>query len=454
MKPLLKVNKKTNTYLSVLKKNKSIDYYSNAYKMITNKNNNINATFYDTSVCAISPILISYVIWILKKAEKSSIKHLFFLARDGQIMYKIACIIVKKCNIDIELHYLYCSRISLRIPLFYINQEEAINKMFLNSAYVTISLILDRVNFTNDEKKRIYNELNILDGEANEQLTFEGIKDFRIKLCSSQEFYIVMNSKSKLEYDNLIKYFEQEGLFKYSHYAIVDSGWVGSMQRSLRILLQSKDPKLNLEGYYFGLYGKQNELDGIYNSFYFSHKYGLKNSVFFNNNLFECICSADHGITLGYREENGIIIPVLNKIEPTSMTVQLHYIILEFCNNLILNYHHLKEDKLRGYTYSTIKLFMVEPSKEELDIYGNIHFCDDVSEKYMLKLAADIQIKDLIYHIIPVKLFYRLIYRGKRKNVKESYWMWGTISRQNILIKWIFKLNYIIWQSFQWIRIR
>ncbi|MEG0691598.1 MAG: hypothetical protein RR444_00775 [Oscillospiraceae bacterium] len=40
-----------------------------------------------------APILFAYVWWVLKEADQIGLKKLYFLARDGYIMHKIACLI-------------------------------------------------------------------------------------------------------------------------------------------------------------------------------------------------------------------------------------------------------------------------------------------------------------------------------------------------------------------------
>lgn len=54
--------------------------------------------------------LYTYVEWILKQADKRKIKRLYFIARDGYILKKIADVIIKEYGLDIKTFYLYGSR--------------------------------------------------------------------------------------------------------------------------------------------------------------------------------------------------------------------------------------------------------------------------------------------------------------------------------------------------------
>lgn len=54
----------------------------------------------------------------------------------------------------------------------------------------------------------------------------------------------------------LAGYLQQEGLLEEVPDAIVDSGWVGSMQMALNEVLASMGRTKPLEGYYWGLYAR------------------------------------------------------------------------------------------------------------------------------------------------------------------------------------------------------
>lgn len=105
-----------------------------------------------------------------------------------------------------------------------------------------------------------------------------------------------------------MKYFEQSGLFEKGKIAIVDSGWMGTVQKTLTALVNGRTDD-NIIGYYFGLYRRE---DDNYKAFLFDVTDAYKYVPTFCNNLFECFCSAPHGMTTGYRECDGKIIPVLS----------------------------------------------------------------------------------------------------------------------------------------------
>ena len=86
---------------------------------------------------------------------------------------------------------------------------------------------------------------------------------------------------SKEAYDTTITYFQQEGLFETCKYAIVDSGWTGSLQVTLNHLLDSAEQtkKRNIEGFYFGLYELPKQVEeNAYHTFYFAPYKDIKHN--------------------------------------------------------------------------------------------------------------------------------------------------------------------------------
>lgn len=56
------------------------------------------------------PVLYGYVSWILEQVEKQHIKEVFFIARDGYVLKKMADVLIKERRLGIHTHYIYGSR--------------------------------------------------------------------------------------------------------------------------------------------------------------------------------------------------------------------------------------------------------------------------------------------------------------------------------------------------------
>ena len=71
----------------------------------------------------LGPAINSFIIWVLQESRKNGVQRLYFLARDGYLMYQCARIYCEKQKLPIECRYLSCSRYSVRIPLFHMDME-------------------------------------------------------------------------------------------------------------------------------------------------------------------------------------------------------------------------------------------------------------------------------------------------------------------------------------------
>jgi predicted HAD superfamily hydrolase len=65
---------------------------------------------WDTTASAVAPMLFGFVHWCLVEAQKRGIQRLYFVARDGQILQKIAQVICQNWGYTIDCRYLYGSR--------------------------------------------------------------------------------------------------------------------------------------------------------------------------------------------------------------------------------------------------------------------------------------------------------------------------------------------------------
>ncbi|NFG28054.1 hypothetical protein FC777_13155 [Clostridium botulinum] len=442
-------SKKINYYNKILKKySYHVDFFKTANIMMENMPENINLQnkiIYLNSTMVTAPTLISYVLYILKNAKEKKIKKLYFLARDGYIMHKIAVILCEKYNINIECRYLYCSRLVLRAPLYLINRGEAIEKICEEGAKISIEIVLKRAGISNDIQNNILNELD--EEFKNKFLTKKDLNKLKTILLNNKLFNEYAYEYAKDKYNDIFEYFKQEKLFEEKKYAIVDVGWLGTMQRHIREILQYSGYKNNMNGYYFGMFENGRYEDGEYNCFYFSKEKNSSRRAFFNNNLFECMCSANHGMTIGYSKDTaGFIKPVLKQYENKwNVNIQLN-IVEKFCEKFsILNqWNEISFNYLDLMVKRLIISFMVFPNKEEASIYGSIPFCDDFTESYKIKLAQRLTKQELYQYNMFYKIYKKLFFIKNSNKFNESFWINGSIQVSDVKYKKIFNLGCIL----------
>ncbi len=383
--------------------------------------------------CVVSPVVFMYTTWIIHKAEKSGIKKIYFFSRDGYLMYHTAKFICEKRQNGIHCSYFYCSRYSLRMAAYRFKDDSAYDKLFYFAYKMSVSMLLQRADFSSEERKLVYKDINFHFDE-NEIIGKRKFSEICDKIKASTVFEKILLKKSNNAFDNFCLYINQESFSEYTDVAVVDLGWNGSMQYTLRKLLDSMKIKTVLHGFYLGLLSEPQSCEG---SFYYSWLFN-KNNFFirswFSHNLLECICSAPHGMTTSYIYNNNIITAVMTENENSGESVE---IIKESLNKFkFLDFPEYKK------TYKELArrlLFnlMVRPENEEVKALSKYCFCDDIAEQYHGELACGVKRKELVKEIFPIKLFYR-------DNSDGLYWYFGSAEISKVRNKYIYKSGYLI----------
>lgn len=384
---------------------------------------NENKGIYMAGKQLVAPVLHTYVRWVLAQAQERGIRTLYFLARDGYILQKIAQMLCERERLAVSCRYLYCSRVSLRSASYHLIGKEASDLIFCGGCQVTVQSFLERARIERSAWKGILQEAGI-QTDICSQLGSRQIQECRKQLEQSRTFWKCLYESSKKAYEAAIGYLRQEGLDGHAQAAIVDSGWTGSMQRSLRQLLEASGWTGRLTGFYFGLFQKSGDLrDGEYVTWYFSPDSGRRNKVLFNNNLLECFLSAPHGMTTGYDRYQDQYVPVLKKDRNGTARQMVRY----QCQGILDGVKHQLDSGVRFSKKECERILhrvMAAPAYSIAKLYGSFSFCDDMTEGYLLPLADEAQADMLGKNLLPCRLLQKM--RGRR--CIQLFWVYGSVA--------------------------
>lgn len=407
------------------------------------------------SQTVVGPVLFSYVWWVLQEAQREGIQCLYFLARDGYILREIALKFCERYHLKIECKYLYCSRASLRMPSYALIGDEAYDLLLLGGYYITPNTLLARTCLDSDTRAMIFAELGISKTQRDAQLSKSELENLSGRLRENARYRAAVTKNSKLAYPAAIGYLRQEGLLDADRVAIVDSGWTGSMQRSLRQLLQSAGFRGQVTGFYFGMFAApKDSLDGTYHTWYFSHNVQKRRKVKFCNNLFECMLSAPHGMTLSYRQTEAGFIPLLTN-EPEARQAKLIQTqitgILAYTEKMLpnLTFECFDQREALQNTEKILSRFMAHPTQTEAKIYGDFAFCDDVTEGYHAALADTSQLELLKGYSIPARILRKLCKIERYNRFPELFWPYGTATFAPLILRMWYRINIYAWE---WLR--
>lgn len=414
----------------------------------------------------ISPVLISYVWWVLTRALKNGQKKLYFLARDGYIMHKIAEQFRERFNLDVECRCLYGSRLAWRTAAYNFIGDEKYKYIFSGGYLLTPRIILKRVLADSEQRQRIYSDINNgihinsncgydLSNE-NQALNSKSMKIFAERLKKSRIFSEYLDYISEKQFHGASMYLRQEGVFDGNDIVIVDSGWTGSVQRTLRQIAERHVANPNITGYYFGLYAQSDDLrDGKYETWYFNRKSPVSVMTNFNNNVFEFMCVSPFKMTVGYEfsESSGVYIPVHSDSdsEQTSKeAIRLNRYIenftSDFLNNSDINFDDYNDVYLEK-SRKLLKRFMINPTKIEAEAFGQYKFCDDASDSYKNDLARIVDGNYLKQYSVIKRLFRKISKKTAGKNeLPDLFWFHGSLAVSEIKNQKLHRFNYKLWE--------
>lgn len=389
----------------------------------------------------LAPVLHGYILWLLKSALRDGVRRLYFLARDGYLPCRVAQDICEALELPIECRYFYCSRASLRIPMYHRDVEEALDHICRGGMEVTPGRILLRAGLDEEEARSLYPGLCLPYGWS-ETIPYAQLQTVREALRKNEAFIGAMCRNSAQAFPALETYFRQEGILDEGCFALVDSGWTGTMQRSIRLICEACGGKASLRGYYFGIYHLPPDCDpSSYSSFFFGPGWGLWNKARFNNNLFEVVFSAPHGTALGYRLENGTAYPVLGKPREqiSSYILGLEEQLRTYTRALLgsLTAGTLRElscDALRRTAAELLARFTCAPTRQEAESFGSLPFSDDLQDAGVRELAEKLSQHELRQnHVLPRILVMLGLRRGAPR---QSAWFEGSAVRQGKQVLW------------------
>lgn len=142
-----------------IENNLLLQYYIGAAKIVREEHSLNSVQKIGSSLGGM--ILYPYVSWLVKSSIKMKIKRLYFLARDGYILKKIADKMILKQYLDIETKYIYSSRKAWRLDkeeiekrnilVQYLNQEidfkdDSFALVDLHGTGLTIEYLVDILN--------------------------------------------------------------------------------------------------------------------------------------------------------------------------------------------------------------------------------------------------------------------------------------------------------------------
>ncbi len=394
------------------------------------------------------PVLYAFVSWILIKARGKKLNRLYFIARDGQILFEIANKIKQYFYPDVDLRYIYGSRQAWHLPSITSIQKRELEWLLDQQPFLTLGAFARRVMLDTSTLHFIYQKYSGKNIPLDKPLTAGEIQLLE-QIITSSELSDIILENAKKERKKTLAYFTQEGLLETNiSYGIVDMGWAGRLQESLAKILATSDCNVAISGFYFGLTRKLKQKYGKTYCYFFSHDseklfttVGLKLL-----SILEVLTTADHASTVSFSETNGEYKPVFKKLLYDEQTLSWIKALRGGMYGFLSNMDGVhKESVSNKYALKKRLVLLMEtlytsPTFEEAQYLGRFPYCTDQVESFS---------KDLAPIFTKTEAFKLLFVRANTSKGLTSHWIQGSRIRsgkagQKILSPRFFQIRRLI----------
>ena len=389
---------------------------------------------WNTGADMAGPLLFGFVYWCLRQAVDRGIQRLYFIARDGQVLHKIACQICSAWGLQVECRYLYGSRQAWRIPALSGIGAEEVEWAAPSDHDLSVEHILARLGLEPEPLQALLAEQGFAREQWRGPLTQAQLERFRrvLVLDAVQQ---MANQAAAQARALLLRYLEQEGVLEGVPFALVDMGWNGNLQRCLgqSLLLAGQADKARLTGFYFGLYRTASVPEGHTMLDYWSQLKEAGHELESQNiSMFEMLTAADHGSTTGYEVAGKVIQPRLTAPQNSEV---LAWGLAEFQSSIqafgarFLDLASQSRPALAEFHYVTrrlFELFYFQPTREEAEVWGRFPLRGQPIENIRGRVVPDWGAAQMLAAL-----------RDYRKR-PDGWWMEGTLAAKPSVFLWLF----------------
>jgi predicted HAD superfamily hydrolase len=380
------------------------------------------------------PLLFGFVYWCLRQAVERGIQRLYFIARDGQVLHRIALQICSAWGLPVQCRYLYGSRQAWRIPALSGIGAEEVEWAAPSNHELSVEHVLARLGLEPEPLEALLVGEGFAREQWREPLSEAQLERFRRVLVLETVQRLATQAAGRAR-TLLLRYLEQEGVLAGAPFALVDMGWNGNLQRCLgrSLWLAGHPDKARLTGFYFGLRRAASVPEGHTMLDYWSQLEEAGHDLESQNiSMFEMVTAADHGSTTHYEAAGTVVVPRLaaprNSEALAWGLAELQSAILAF-GARFLDFAGQTRPALAEFqrvTRRLFELFYFQPAREEAEVWGQFPLRGQPIENIRGRVVPDWGAGQTLAALLD--------YRKR----PSGWWPEGTLAAKPSLFLWLF----------------
>lgn len=357
-------------------------------EMLTKPKDPSRDDFFQYGTDVIGPLLFGFCKWLHKKTSSQNLRHLFFLSRDGYLLFDAYKELYPADKLTTS--YLYISRKAVREAQLWLNPDlYEVSRLFPERTYLKREEFCKYFNVEGSEAEHIWVDCGLpLDMHflPKDIPNDRRMTDFyeRMKPCIIEQ--------SKQSYSKIVQYLQQNQFC--GRVGIVDIGWRGTIQKCLETIFQNdRKSRTVIVGFYLGLTQEAAQMKNR-----FSFIAAEEKPYEFVAGLVEYPFLAPEGSLLGYSEgPDGYITTELANCEYDKEELEivknmqagaLHFI------NYAKDFPPEEFTWDAPFSYANLKRFSKHPTLQEVNTFGDLAYYDGEKRQ----LAAPRSFTHYLFH--------------------------------------------------------
>jgi hypothetical protein len=325
------------------------------------------------------PLLVGYVLWIAGRARRDGVERLYFVARDGKVIMRIAEQLLGSIAPELELRYLYASRLPWTLAASATSEAIRRNWVTMKSGSTARSL-LSRVAIAPEDAFAASGLACFDPARADQPLTAAERAAAAEALMTGPLGELLQRSATATA-EVTAAYLRQEGFLDGRPIALVDTGWAGRTAAALDEVVEQMDGA-QVRHYLVGL---TTSPPGTRNDrvvpWLLDHERDVAELAGFHNAnvVIGMFCGGLEGRTLGYRTVGGHVEPVLaaarneeverwGLLQAQDVAVRVAELVAPHLSP------HATHIDTRPFVWDVLRRFWLRPTGREIREWGSFPF--------------------------------------------------------------------------------
>lgn len=392
-----------------------------------------------------APLLVAYTLWVLRRAHQAGLERLYFVSRDGEILIALARLLASRLCLDIDLRYLYGSRLAWNGAVS--SPEEAPwiweSLMWRGAKGVSNRKLLKRPGLTPDEIATLIDVTSLTERDLESSLR----NPLRTALKHPEAAPLLEAARQRLR-GRLTEYLAQEGALDARPIGFVDIGWRATQHDVLNIVREDAGVGL-ARGYFIGLMATPSPFSETREAYIADIGARLGDQVFGVGTapplfpLVETVCASTSGSVEGYTCQDGRVEPVLGPSDAGYLSAwglpRVHDLVLSVAQHLLITPDLLSPSAdLRPMLRELFYTFWESPSREEAEAWGAFPWESGQSgDEAMAELAPPLHLRAVATSALAQPSLLRHPGRWLLQ-VTASNWPAASLARSGAPARWVY----------------